>query len=340
MSLDWKKIKKLLEKNHITPIEFFCMDPNECALIKCFLNKNAEFLFIYISSKHRFTIKKENNEKIYLIEDIEETTENDDYSKSEKIPDMDAIDEEKNDNLHKELTRKYQKNISLEGNDEPVQRKIKRQIDRLKIPFSRLSYDIALQSGKWLALSFGGDISLFSVKGYDNPDTKLKTFFYLMNLSDLIEKIEDFQDEIDIIREQFYEIVNRVSVSNMENISSEVDQYPSVIKSITNKKTDYFASIQEYQTVYRGITEKENELSRVFKDRIEKETGVKRSSTELEYQRQYETIFKSKKETVKRGIELVSRFQRNLLILEEVSFDNTIMIKRVKNNFKLLKETL
>jgi hypothetical protein len=81
-------------------------------------------------------------------------------------------------------------------------------------------------------------------------------------------------------------------------------------------------------------------LSRVFKDRIEKETGVKRSSTELEYQRQYETIFKSKKETVKRGIELVTRFQRNLLILEEVSFDNTIMIKRVKNNFKLLKETL
>lgn len=340
MSLDWKKIKKLLEKNHITPIEFFCMDPNECALIKCFLNKNAEFLFIYISSKHRFTIKKENNEKIYLIEDIEETTENDDYSKSEKIPDMDAIDEEKSDNLHKELSRKYQKNISLEGNDEPVQRKIKRQIDRLKIPFSRLSYDIALQSGKWLALSFGGDISLFSVKGYDNPDTKLKTFFYLMNLSDLIEKIEDFQDEIDIIREQFYEIVNRVSISNMENLSSEVDQYPSVIKSITTKKTDYFASIQEYQTIYRGIIERENELSRVFKDRIEKETGVKRSSIELEYQRQYETIFKSKKESVKRGIELVTRFQRNLLILEEVSFDNTIMIKRIKNNFKLLKETL
>jgi len=340
MSLDWKKIKRLLEKNHITPIEFFCMDPNECALIKCFLNKNAEFLFIYVSSKHRFTIKKENNEKIYLVEDIEDTTENDDYSKSEKIPDMDAIDEEKNDNLHKELTRKYQKNISLEGNDEPIQRKIKRQIDRLKIPFSRLSYDIALQSGKWLALSFGGDISLFSIKAYDNPDTKVKTFFYLMNLSDLIEKIEDFQDEIDIIREQFYEIVNRVSISNMENISSEVDQYALVIKSITNKKTDYFGSIQEYQSIYNGIIERENELSRVFKDRLEKETGVKRSSTELEYQRQYDTIFKSKKESVKRGIELVSRFQRNLLILEEVSFDNTIMIKRVKNNFKLLKETL
>jgi hypothetical protein len=340
MSLDWKKIKRLLEKNHITPIEFFCMDPNECALIKCFLNKNAEFLFIYVSSKHRFTIKKENNEKIYLVEDIEDTTENDDYSKSEKIPDMDAIDEEKNDNLHKELTRKYQKNISLEGNDEPIQRKIKRQIDRLKIPFSRLSYDIALQSGKWLALSFGGDISLFSIKAYDNPDTKVKTFFYLMNLSDLIEKIEDFQDEIDIIREQFYEIVNRVSISNMENISSEVDQYALVIKSITNKKTDYFGSIQDYQSIYNGIIERENELSRVFKDRLEKETGVKRSSTELEYQRQYETIFKSKKESVKRGIELVSRFQRNLLILEEVSFDNTIMIKRVKNNFKLLKETL
>ena len=338
MSLDWKKVKRLLEKNHITPLEFFCMDPDECALIKCFLNKNAEFMFIYVSSKHRFTIKKENGEKIYMIEDVDETTENDDYSKSEKIPDMDNIEEEKSVNSYKELTRKYQKNISLEGNDEPIPRKIKRQMDRLKIPFSRLSYDIAVQSGKWLALSFGGDISLFSIKGNDH--NKVKTFFYLTNLSDLIEKIEDVQEEIEIIREQFYDIINRVSLSNMESISNEVDQYQMMMNAITSKKTEYFASIQDCQSIYRGLMEQENDLSRSYKDRLEKETGVKRTSTELEYNRQHDVIVKSKKESVKRGIELLTRFQRNLLILEEVSFDNTIMIKRVKNNFRLLKDTL
>jgi hypothetical protein len=339
MSLDWKKVRRLLEKNHITPLEFFCMEQDECALMKCFLNKNSEFMFIYVSSKHRFTIKKETgNEKIYMIEEVDETTENDDYSKSEKIPDMDQIEEEKSVNSYKELTRKYQKNISLEGNDEPIPRKIKRQIDRLKIPFSRLSYDIAEQSGKWLALSFGGEISLFSIKNHDNP--KVKTFFYLINLSDLIEKIEDIQDEIEIIREQFYDIINRVCMSNMGDIADEVDQYQIMMDAIVTKKKDYFRLIHEYQSIYRGIIEKETELNQTYKERIEKESGVKRSSLEFEYQRQYDTIIKSRKESVKKGIELLSRFQRNLLILEEVSFDNTIMIKRVKNNFRLLKETL
>jgi hypothetical protein len=337
MSLDWKKVKKVLDKNHITPLEFFCLD-EECAFIKCFLNKNSEFMFIYVPSKHRFPVNNENGEKIYPIEDADETTASDDYSKSSKVPDMETIEEDKSVTSYKELTKKYQKNISLEGNDEPVPRKIKRQIERLKIPFARLSYDIGLQTGKCLCFSFGDDISLFSIKGYEVG--KEKIFFYLINLTDFIEKVEDLQDEIGIIREQFYEIINRVSVSNMESISSEVDSYEMIMKGILRKKTEYFKSMSEYQDLYRQIQEKEEEFVKRFKDKISKEQGVRRSTIELESQRQFDSLYKEKKETVKRGIELLKKFHRNLFILEEVSFDNTIMITRVKNNFSLLKETL
>jgi hypothetical protein len=337
MSIDWTKLKKLLEKNHITPFEYFYLD-GECALIKCFLNKNAEFLFIYVSSKLRFTIDdSDSKNKIFNMEDFDETTDMDDYSKSSNVPDMSTIDE-KSVNTYKELTKKYQKNISLEGNDEPVSRKIKRQIERLRIPFARLSYDIALQTGKYICTSFGEDLSMFSIKNYQFP--KLKMFMYLITIKELIEKVEEIQDEIGVIRPQFYDIINKVSVSNFEDISTEIADYTSFMKRIMIKKTEYMSSISDYQLLYENIIEKENILVREYKDRLNSSDSIKRSSIEAEAQRKYEIVYKSRKETIERGIDLLQRYHRKLFIFEEVSFDNNIMMIRVRKNFDRLKELL
>ena len=341
MSLDWKKLKKTLERNHITPLEFFCLD-NECALIKTFLNKNAEFMFLYISSKYRFSVKNENvdGKPVYSIEEDEsETGDSDDYSKSGKVPDMENIEVDKSINSYKELTRKYQKTISLEGSEEPIPRKMKRQVERLKIPFNRLSYDISLQIGKWICLSFGDSISMFTIKGYNATSSRQRTFLYLINLSDLVEKVEDLQEEVAIIKEQFYDIVNRVSVSNMESISTEIDQYPKVMTSIEKKKTDYNKSIVDYQALYQETVDKEERFVKQYKEKLDKEQGLKRSSIEFELQRHLDVIYNTRKELVQKGVELLQSYQRNLFVLEEVSFDNSIMVTRVKKNFNLLKET-
>ena len=337
MSIDWTKLKKLLEKNHITPFEYFYLD-GECALIKCFLNKNAEFLFIYVSSKLRFTIDDpESKNKIFHMEDADETTDMDDYSKSSNVPDMSSIDE-KSVNTYKELTKKYQKNISLEGNDEPVSRKIKRQIERLRIPFARLSYDIALQTGKYICTSFGEDLSLFSIKNYQFP--RLKMFMYLITIKELIEKVDEIQEEIGVIRPQFYDIINKVSISNFEDISGEIDDYTSFMRRILTKRTEYMSSISDYQLLYENIIEKENILVREYKDRVNSSDGIKRSSIEAEAQRKYEIVYKSRKETIERGIDLLQRYHRKLFVFEEVSFDNNIMMIRVRKNFDRLKELI
>jgi hypothetical protein len=259
----------------------------------------------------------------------------DDYSKSSNVPDMSSIDE-KSVNTYKELTKKYQKNISLEGDDEPVSRKIKRQIERLRIPFARLSYDIALQTGKYICTSFGEDLSMFSIKNYQSP--KLKMFMYLITIKELIEKVDEIQQEIGVIRTQFYDIINKVSVSNFDDISFEINDYTSFMKRISTKKTEYMSSISDYQLLYENIIEKENILVKDYKDRLTSNDGIKRSAIEAEAQRKYEIIYKSRKETIERGIDLLQRYHRKLFILEEVSFDNNIMMIRVRKNFERLKE--
>lgn len=336
MSIDFKKLKTLLETHQITPLEYFCMD-NECTLIKCFFNKNGEFLLIYIPSKFRFTIKAENNEKIYEIEDADETTENDDYSKNDKVPDMSMIEEDSNSNSYKELSKKYEKNISLEGDDEPVSRKIKRQIGRVKIPFARLSYDVALQNGKWMCASFGDDISLFTIKGYPTAN---RCFLFLTILTDFIEKVETMTDRLFIIKEQFYQIIKNVSLSNLDTVKDDIDNYPTVIKSILSKNDKYQKVTQEYSVLYKQTKENEDSVIKKFKEKISKEQGIVKSTSESAFQKQYATLLKTCNDVVAKGVDSAHRFQKNILILEEVSFDNVIMLIRVKKNFELFKEIL
>jgi hypothetical protein len=336
MSIDSKKLRRTLEKHNMIVIEYYCID-GDCAMLKCFLSKIGEYLLIYIPSALRFRMSVSENKNAYELQDIEENTENDDYSKSGKVPDMDIIDEEKSVNNYKELTKKYQKSITMDGNDEPISRKLKRQIDRLRLPFSRLTYELALQNSKFLCVSFGDSITMFSIKGYSS---KNKTILFLINVNDFIDRIEDVDEQIGVIKEQFYDIIKKVSISNLESISDQISEYKHIMSRIETKKEDYKRSIVEYREIYEKTKEKEDDIIKVYKEKMARETGVKRDTLDNEYQRRINELYKTKIEVIQRGITLVSKFQTNILILEETSFDNSVMLERVSKNFTLLKNTL
>lgn len=337
MSIDFKKFKKLLDTNHITPLEYFCID-QDCAMIKCFFNPNGEFLLIYIPSKYRFSIKSENqNDKIYTIDELDETTDNDDYSKTSVLPDMSSIEPDKLNNSYKELSKKYEKNISLEGHDEPISRKIKRQIERVRLPFSRISYDIALQHNNHLCVSFDDEVSLYGIRAYP---TKSRCFMFLIRLPDLIENVEKICNHIQIISQQFYNIIQKVSFSNLETVKTDIDNYDGIVNMVSKKHDQYLNSIKEYQQLYDATKNKEDKVLNEFRNKISKEQGVARATLENSFQKQYDILFKARNEIIEKGVELSNRFQRNLLVLEEVSFDNVIMLIRVRKNFALFKEIL
>jgi hypothetical protein len=337
MGIDSKKLKKTLEKHHIILVEYFCID-SECAMIKCFLSKTCEYILIYIPSALRFEMNFSEYKNAFQLEELDENTDNDDYSKSGKMPDMDTIDEEKSVNSYKELVSKYQRSITLDPNDEPISRKLKRQIDRLKQPFKRLKYELSIQNGKFLAVVFDEDITMFSVKQYNSELDRC--IMYLMSVNDFIDRIEYVDEQISIIKNQFYDIIKKVSLSNLDTISDQISDYKNIVKKISDKKEKYENSIKDYLELYDMMIKKEKELYTLYKDKLEKETGLKKSTTELEYNKKIKEIYKGKIESVRNGILLASKYQTGILILEETSFDNSIMIERVSNNFKLLYNSL
>ena len=338
MSIDLVKLKAELASAHFTPLEFFCIE-RKCAMIKCYMNRIAEMMIIYIPSKYRGDdITPQRGDRVYHIEEEEgDSVDKDDYAKTSQVPDMLPIQEEKSDTPYNELSKKYQKNISLEGNEEPVPRKIKRQTERLRMPFARLSYDIGIQNGKWLCLSFDGEQSLYSIKAYP---LAARHFCFVMILPDLIDKLEDVHDQIAIIRDQFYSIVNRATLSNFENVSVDIPNYEKFIKQIKTKRGDYEKSIRECVALYATLKEKEDGVIKSYKAKMEVEQGSRRSAIESEQQRQFDSLYRSKRQIVDQGLELLVRFHLSMLGLEECSFDNAIMIPRVKANFSKINKLI
>lgn len=335
MSLDIKKFKKILNKFNISIIDYYIID-KKCAMIKAFIDSICEFLIIYIPSKIRFEIDAQN---IYEIVEIEDKTDNDDYSSSSKVPNMQKIDEEKSLSKYDEMTKKYKTNICLDGSDEPIPRKIKRQINRLKIPFSSLDYDIGIVYNKYMAISFGDSVSIYHIKNYNGTS---RNIMYFINVNSLIKKIDEVEDNVDSIKKQFYDIIQSISISNFNSINESKLVLPSSMPSITSinlKKEDYKKSIQDYQNIYQKIKEKQDNIINEY-NKISQDDIIKTKAILLKYQKELNEVFYSKTDIIKKGMVLVSKYQKNILILEEVSFDNSIMIDRVSKNFDKLKELL
>lgn len=336
-SLDIKKFKKILQKYDITIVEYYISD-GKCMFIKAFINDISEFLLVYIPSKLRFEIDANN---MFDITEIEEKSDLDDYSSSSKAPNMDKIDEEKSYSKYDELTKKYKSSsISLEGSDEPLTRRLKRQLSRLKIPFSSLKYDIAIQYSKYIGVSFGDTISIYIIKNYSNSLKISKNIIYFINLNDLINDIDEVGEQVGNVKTQFYDIIRNVSYSNLQSIRESWlnKDYESIFNGIVSKKDEYKNSIEEYKNLYSTLKKKEDDLLKEYYKITKMDDAYKRTSVEGKIQKQMNELFFSKNDIIKKGMILVSKYHKNLLTIEEVSFDNSVMIDRMTKNFQQLRD--
>jgi hypothetical protein len=337
--IDKRKLLELLSSSDIIIIDYYQID-GQCSMLKCFLGKIFEFILIYIPSKLRFSLSSR-SKNIYTLEHLEENTDIDDYAKSKKNTDMETIDEQKSIDIYTDLTRKYKKNIYTEGDDEPTIRKVRRQITRLKIPFEKLSYDIAIQNGRILAVSFGEDNNLFEIKGYPQGGDQINCLMYVINVKDLIDNLDHIPEEIDIIRGQFYNILEKVSISNFDSMIHTIANYSDLRQKMQDKKIKYQTYSAEYKELFQNIKTKEDITFKKYKEVLSKTIDlVRKTQIETEAQKELNEIFKNKMDVIDKGIMLTTKYHGTILLLETTAFDNCVMTKRVELNFERLNKAL
>jgi len=211
-----------------------------------------------------------------------------------------------------------------------------RQVKRLNIPFSKLEYTIGVQNKKIMALHFGEEINLFYVKNYTKD---VRCYMYIVNVKDLIENGTEMQHEIGSINAQFFKIICDVIDSNLTEIASiENKDYTAIIAKYQKQKADFAKKSDTFLAFIKKIDDDEKAEVKKYKGLFANETsGIRKNSLETEYQNVLSSFMKKRVDKTESMIEQTYVFHIFFLLLEEISFDNFIMIKRTTSNFEKLK---
>ena len=331
-TIDISKLKSSLEKSGIVIIDYYILD-EKCAMLKAFIYSIQQFILIYIPTKLRSELKSRTN--MYELKILEEVVDEEDYAKFDEYQ-INAIQQKYNKDAYKNASQKYNKPIVINGDGvEQYEKRITRQVKRLNIPFSKLDYTLGIQNKKILALHFGEDINLFYIKNYVND---IRCYMYIINVKDLIENITEIQYEIGNINTQFFTIISDIIEINMKEISLLTKTANDIIiDKFKKQKTDYLKKVENYLESMKKIDEDEKVEIKKYKALFMKESStIKKTSLEKEYEKSMELFVKKRSDQLDNMIELIYIFHICFLLMEEISFDNFIMLKRTTTNFDKL----
>lgn len=333
-TIDLSKLKASLEKSSILIVEYYLLE-EKCAMLKAYIYSINQFLLIYIPTKLRAELKGKKN--MYELKSLEDVVDEEDYAKFDEYQ-INMIRQGGSDkDAYKNLSQKYNKQIVLNGDGvEQFEKRIMRQVKRLNIPFSKLEYTIGVQNKKIMALHFGEEINLFYVKNYTKD---VRCYMYIVNVKDLIENGTEMQHEIGSINAQFFKIICDVIDSNLTEIASiENKDYTAIIAKYQKQKADFAKKSDTFLAFIKKIDDDEKAEVKKYKGLFANETsGIRKNSLETEYQNVLSSFMKKRVDKTESMIEQTYVFHIFFLLLEEISFDNFIMIKRTTSNFEKLK---
>ena len=326
MSLDINKLRQSLEKSSIYFIDYYMLD-GKCAMIKAYIYKINQFLFIYIPTKLRSELS---NKNCYELKPLEEVVDEEDYAKYDEYQ-INLVRKNADKDIYKTKTQQYNKTISIHGDGiEQIEKRMMRQLKRINSPFSKLDYTIGIHNKKILALHFGEEINLFYIKNY-TKDTRC--YMYIMNVKEIIDNLTEISDELETINRQFYGIIYDIIKTSIGEL-----KYEKIIEYFEMHKLNYDKKVFDFLNVIKKIEDEEKNEIKKYKDLFTKEqSSIRKNSLEREYQKSLSSINRRKTEKIEIIIDITSQFQILFLLLEEISFDNYIMIKRTSTNYEKLK---
>lgn len=341
MSIDAKKLKRLLTRHEILPIEYFCFKGEQkCALVKCFLHSCSQFLLLYIPSKYRFDVREEKD--VYDLEDIHpDPVDEDDYSHltdedSKRYSDAEL--QEQRTNKYQALQQKYHRTLTAGDDDEPLIRKLNRQCKRLYQPLSKSSYDFSLQHERMLSVSFDGTPSFYHIKSYSLPKDMVRCMMFVVTLTDIIDKIEELNDEIGRLSDKFLSLLIRVSDSNMAEMANEIENSDFVCSKLAAKRDDLARHVRDDVHSMEKLRKEETRLLDEYQlESVKAKSSHDRVRVTDDLQKEIDAVFHRKNELTRKNITHSLRYHQIVLHVEEISFDNSVMIDRVRKNFQLLR---
>ena len=365
MTLSLNKLEKLLSKRGLIPKKYFTID-GLIVYIEILSIANAASFMLYIPSKYDIEIGEGDNVfKIKYVNITEDGNIPNDYAgepdnfdldKDYDGDDIDLSPDTQHKNMEGYLEEKYNHPVSLKDDknikkDIGVQlREVFRQLRRLKFCIKSLKYKIAIIFNYYLCCIRRDDTyeCLFVHSSGGSDERKLMV---TVDLETLYEKIDSVSIDIKTVKEGIYRVLDKNQGKHIRNIEKMLEKKNTLVTFsdlVLNKKTQYSKYLTNLEQMLSDVThaEKKNvEKLMQIEDKYSGEASLKSMHSDIEkthqiskYENELSRINGVKQELI-RNILIVKTKHENLsLRVDNIMFDNIIMIDAILKNFVKLSK--
>ena len=347
-----EKIKKLFLKENLTIKNYFVND-GRIIYISVLDNITYNKVFIYIPS--RYSIKTDNISITYNLSFIE--TDNNgiissDYTDEEKQTEYEEIElnnDLNEENIEKQMEDKYKKEIVLKENGSNFELlKLFRQVKRFKPSVANINYKIAITFQKYLCcISRNDEIELYKTK---NKDFENEYRIYVTtDIEYMLNNISKFHLDNKSVNQGVHNILTKNQSSNLKSLIQIIPLFKNCIdnlSSIPNKNKKYKEYINKLLSLSKDLKSKETEIiqkmnldkQNISHDNIYDDFNYAGSQNGL-----YSELKKihSLQNSLSYNMNIVKKNQDDLMLkIDNLCFDNIVMLYTVMENFKKIKEIL
>lgn len=354
MPLSVSKLQDFISSKGFVTNKFFTL--NEYLFyVEIFCLKSADTFLLYIPSKYEIETKDE--KKCFKVKYI-------DMTNSDNLPDEYAgepnntnIQNAYGNNIHfysdtdkieQQLENNYKHSISLKDisiEDTNDIKAIYRQLKRLKYSVQNIEYKLAVLYQNYLCTIRRDDsITCLSIKHF--PRNPHKQLMIVTDLENFYEKFEKIPNEIKLVRQSIYHVLERNQTSHGQLINKIIENKKDIneIPALTEqKKLKYISLISQLEQMLEIVSNSEikilEELYNInnnITDNLQNDIQKIHRKTSLE--KEIDNI-NSIKGSISKYINILrQKTENSILSIDKIMFDNTVMFDCMVKNFAKLKQ--
>lgn len=367
MTLSLNKLEKLLSKKGLIPKKYFTID-GLIVYIEVLSIANADSFMLYIPSKYDIEIGE--GDDVFKIKYIEITEDgnipndyagepdNFDLDKDYDGDDIDLSPDAQHKNMEVYLEEKYNHPVSLKDDKKNIKKDVAvqlkevfRQLRRLKFCTKSLKYKLAIIFNDYLCCIRRDDTyECFFVHSSGESSNERK-LMVTIDLETLYEKIDSVSVDVKTVREGIYRVLDKNQGKHIQKMQKMLEKkntlvtFSDVVLTKKAQYSKYLANLEEMLADLARAEKKNVEKLMEIEDKYSGEASLKSMHSDIEkthqiakYENELSRINGIKQELI-RNILIVKTKHENLsLQVDNIMFDNIIMIDAILKNFVKLSK--
>jgi len=361
MPLSIEKLNKLLYSKGFLPSKYFVIN-SVCIYIEVISITDAEMFLLYIPSKYKFLVRSPTEpgqgdvyELSYLDPD-----ENNNYSVNQYtgVLDEDIVESSyqdvtgfSGDNIVPYLEEKYKKSIKIRDisiEDSKDANDIVRQLKRLRYCLQNLKYKLAIiRKNVLFSIKRDDSIECYSIKNYIGKD--YKKLYVSVDLELLYEKIDCLMSNMNTIKKSIYTILDKNYFTQTTVLNKLLDENTignslRFSSNAYNKKLEYEKYLKESEDMLKSILKSEKLKTEQIVEATHKyknsnkglNNDIEKSHCMSKLNNDLTSIQSLKEDIIKTIFDIKNKKDDNVLSVDKIMFDNSVMLDSIFKNFVLL----